>query len=188
MALSALEPPEKFTFEFFEGLSVNWADKMLTETSQEVAKTQAAFESRIALAERQHQLHESKIMKRLTELAFIFIPLSLSTSIFGMEMKEFEDGIPLYVWVATSAGLLLAAYAIRWFLGSRLWRIVRENWISNVVVIYPKYRGDESNIPHIRLHHRYAIMATLCAITTIYPQRSFNCNVSFKKLLVSERA
>ncbi|KAK3986832.1 hypothetical protein QBC44DRAFT_132579 [Cladorrhinum sp. PSN332] len=154
-------PTQQGTLAFHGGPSVDLAEEnalsgtaalkmsrllhILDQVSASVEKTQSAFESRIALTERQHQLHEAKTMKRLTELAFLFIPLSLSTSIFGMEMKEFQDGIPLYIWVITSASLLLAAYGIRWFLTSRLWRSLRTHWTSAVVTLYPKYRGDEGN-------------------------------------------
>ncbi|KAK4164112.1 hypothetical protein QBC43DRAFT_300775 [Cladorrhinum sp. PSN259] len=171
MALAILDPLEKPTLQFSQGPLVSLIDKtrlsptsafqmerllhILTETSTEVAKTQAAFESRIALAERQHQLHEAKTMKRLTELAFVFIPLSLSTSIFGMELTEFKDGVPLLYWVITSLSLVFAAYAFRLFLTSRLWKGIRRLWIDTVVKLYPHYRGDEANI------HKFAYITAI---------------------------
>lgn len=162
MVFSTLDPSPPLPLQFYRGPSVGWVDKtklaadsslqmerllhIMNQLSERVDKTQSTFESRIALAERQHQLHESKTMKRLTELAFVFIPLSLSTSIFGMEMKEFKEGIPLYYWVITAVSLLVAAYAVRWSVTSRGWRSVKGKWIRTVVQLYPEYHGDENNI------------------------------------------
>ncbi|KAK4226575.1 hypothetical protein QBC38DRAFT_545844 [Podospora fimiseda] len=95
-------------------------------------------------------LREAKIMKKLTELVFIFIPLSLSTSIFGMEMQEFKDGIPLYYWVITAVCLLLASCAVRWLVRSRPWKAVQTAWINKATTLYPEYRGNEASIPTSR--------------------------------------
>lgn len=89
-------------FKFYRGLSVNLTDnsrisstssrklsqmlQIANEFGTQMVKTQATFGSRIALTERKLHLHEAKAMWRLTELAFLFIPLSFSTSAFGMEM------------------------------------------------------------------------------------------------------
>lgn len=103
MVFSVVDSPHPGPLMFSKGPSVTLANRsgqtgewikvtsqlleILNQVSAAIDKTQSAFEARIALAERQHQLHEANTVKRLTELAFLFVPLSFSTSIFGMEMK-----------------------------------------------------------------------------------------------------
>jgi hypothetical protein len=47
----------------------------------------------------------------VTILAFIFVPLSLATSFFGMNIQELNsEGQPIWVFVMTASGILLAAF------------------------------------------------------------------------------
>jgi CorA-like Mg2+ transporter protein len=49
----------------------------------------------------------------VTILAFVFIPLSLATSFFGMNIQELNStGQPIWVFLVTSLGILLAALII----------------------------------------------------------------------------
>lgn len=56
----------------------------------------------------------------VTLLAFIFIPLSLGTSIFGMNVQEINgSGHGIWVFVVTTTGLLVIA-VILFFLSKRI--------------------------------------------------------------------
>lgn len=49
----------------------------------------------------------------VTILAFIFVPLSLATSIFGMNLQELNDeGQPTWVFLATAGAILWVAFCI----------------------------------------------------------------------------
>jgi CorA-like Mg2+ transporter protein len=49
----------------------------------------------------------------VTILAFVFIPLSLATSFFGMNIQELNStGQPIWIFLATSVGILLVALTI----------------------------------------------------------------------------
>lgn len=49
----------------------------------------------------------------VTLLAFIFVPLSLSTSIFGMNVQELNStGQPIWVFLVTATAILMAAFWI----------------------------------------------------------------------------
>ena len=57
-------------------------------------------------------MQQSTSTKRLLQLAYIFLPLSLSTWIFGMNVVELQN-IPLRVFFGT-AGLALAMSLVLW--------------------------------------------------------------------------
>ncbi|KAF1963789.1 hypothetical protein CC80DRAFT_557768 [Byssothecium circinans] len=66
------------------------------------------------ISESQKAIQQAEGVAQLTRLAFFFIPLSLTASIFGMNMRQFTDGAPLsiWVWVVTSAVTLLFSYLV----------------------------------------------------------------------------
>lgn len=56
--------------------------------------------STLALKESRKSIEQSTSVKRLSQLAYIFLPLSLSTSVFGMNIVELQN-IQLWVFFAT---------------------------------------------------------------------------------------
>ena len=68
--------------------------------------------STLALRESRRSIEQSRSTKHLTQLAYIFLPLSLSTSAFGMNIVELQN-IPLWVFFAT-AGVSLVSSLILW--------------------------------------------------------------------------
>jgi hypothetical protein len=71
-------------------------------------------------AESRRGISETKTVTRLTELAFVFIPLSFCASLFSMSIDELEDGVPVWIFVMTALATMALAYAIRLFVGSEL--------------------------------------------------------------------
>ncbi|OHE93064.1 hypothetical protein CORC01_11621 [Colletotrichum orchidophilum] len=80
----------------------------------------------------QRAISQGEIVRKLSTLGFFFLPLSFSTSIFGMNLQELNEGsyTKLGVWIAIAAASLLLAYLmLRWsshrqtMLGS--WRKLR---------------------------------------------------------------
>ncbi|KAI5844931.1 hypothetical protein BZA05DRAFT_438756 [Tricharina praecox] len=73
-----------------------------------------ALMSTMSIIESRNAVSQGESISKLTELAFIFIPLSFATSFFGMEIKEWEATKPqLWQFWTVSCGLLLVAYLIR---------------------------------------------------------------------------
>jgi hypothetical protein len=64
------------------------------------------LESRDAMA-------QNEKVAKLTRLAFFFIPLSLTTSFFGMNFTEFNSGslLNVWVWFVASAPVLMVSFA-----------------------------------------------------------------------------
>jgi len=81
----------------------------IAETDDAYAFVRAEF----AALEARKQVTESESVTRLTELAFLFIPLSFVASAFSMQVQELQSPPPLAAFFATSLGVLALAYALR---------------------------------------------------------------------------
>lgn len=71
-------------------------------------------------AESRRSISETKTVTRLTELAFIFVPLSFCASLFSMSVRELDGGVSVWVYVITALAMVFLAYSVRFFLGSEL--------------------------------------------------------------------
>ncbi|KAM7186056.1 hypothetical protein V8F33_012047 [Rhypophila sp. PSN 637] len=95
----------------------------LQSLQSEAVRTRDEFEAyearclnRFNLAAAIESLEQSRSIGRLTILAFIFIPLSLMTSFFGMNIAEFGTG-DIHIWVFVASTLsLLATTTVAWML------------------------------------------------------------------------
>lgn len=85
------------------------------ETSSQVLVSMAQ------LMEAQKGIRQSRQLAGLTFLAFIFVPLSYTSSIFGMNVTGIRDGVEIWVWVVLSALSIIVAlgsfYFFRWIKG-----------------------------------------------------------------------
>jgi hypothetical protein len=75
-----------------------------------------------AIAESQRAIAQAMSVEQLTRLAFFYIPLSFTSSFFGMNLTYFGTGnVQLWVWFATSVPLVLLSYiALAWLGGKWL--------------------------------------------------------------------
>jgi len=89
-----------------------------------VGKTRSTYDflrAEFTALESRKQVSESESVTRLTELAFIFIPLSFMASVFSMQIQELQDPVPLRAFVAASICVLAGAYAFRLFIRSAVY-------------------------------------------------------------------
>ncbi|KAF2811968.1 uncharacterized protein BDZ99DRAFT_569903 [Mytilinidion resinicola] len=54
--------------------------------------------SSVSISESKKAIEQAKRVGKLTFLAFIFVPLSFTTSFFGMNVKEFSKATSLWWW------------------------------------------------------------------------------------------
>jgi hypothetical protein len=73
----------------------------------------AALRSEMSLLDSSRSITEARTMARLTELAFVFIPLTFASSLFSMQVIELEAGISLWIFVLTALALGVLTYATR---------------------------------------------------------------------------
>lgn len=70
--------------------------------------------------ESRRSMNETQTVTRLTELAFMFIPLSFCASLFSMSIHELDNGVPVWVFVITALAMVSIAYGVRLLVGSEL--------------------------------------------------------------------
>ena len=94
-------------------------------------------ESRMGIEHTKRSMEQSARVKRLTQLAFVFIPLSFSTSLFGMNMELLGTG-------TAKAWMLAVAVAVAYTLTCAVWIVIdwrnlREWW---------RVRGERAALNH----------------------------------------
>jgi hypothetical protein len=76
--------------------------------------------SKLALQDARTSMREARDLKRISYMAFIFVPLSLTSSFFGMNVKELDSGsTPLWVFVVTAIAILLSSLVMVQVLGAK---------------------------------------------------------------------
>lgn len=71
--------------------------------------------SKLALQDARLQMREARDLKRISYLAFIFVPLSLTSSFFGMNVKELDSGpTPVWKFAVTAIAVLVTSGFVLW--------------------------------------------------------------------------
>ncbi|KAK8247595.1 hypothetical protein HDK90DRAFT_474830 [Phyllosticta capitalensis] len=68
----------------------------------------------MTIRESSRAISQAQEVKKLTQLAFFFTPLTFVVGIFGMNLNELGS-VSIWVWIVTSACLLAATYAVLYF-------------------------------------------------------------------------
>ncbi|KAI5780453.1 hypothetical protein EDC01DRAFT_274890 [Geopyxis carbonaria] len=106
--------------------------KKVLETAEKkhkrlVSRTKEGFEalmSTISIIDSHAAISEAESISKLTELAFIFVPLSFTTSFFGMNIKEWSSNEPrIFQFWSFALGIILLVYTIRLALRSGFIRL-----------------------------------------------------------------
>lgn len=75
-------------------------DKFIVEQQVRLQETQ--------LEESRKAIQQADTIKRLTALAFVYIPIQTAASIFGMNVREFQPNPSIWQWILTTILLLIA--------------------------------------------------------------------------------
>lgn len=92
----------------------------------------------LSLEESRKGIQQAVSVGRLTQLAFIFIPFTFTTGIFGMNIESFKNGAPLWKFWVIAATISLGAFMYIAFITRaerkvHIWQhIAREQKISLV--------------------------------------------------------
>ena len=81
-------------------------------------ETQSALRAEMSFLESRKQLQASEAVTKLTELAFIFVPLSFVASTFSMQIQELQSPPPLTAFILASFLAICLAYMIRLIISS----------------------------------------------------------------------
>jgi hypothetical protein len=85
-------------------------------------KSSMALLTEMQIVDSRRSIAEAESISKLTELAFVFIPLSFVASLFSMEVRELNGGVPVYAFILAAIATVFVAYAMR--LGIRSSRLI----------------------------------------------------------------
>jgi hypothetical protein len=86
--------------------------------------TSTSLNSNMALLESRRSIDEAHAVARLTELAFIFIPMSFAASVFGMQIEPFADPVPISNFFVVAIVVTSFAYLMR--------MAMRSHWLMSI--------------------------------------------------------
>ncbi|KAA8649325.1 uncharacterized protein ATNIH1004_005226 [Aspergillus tanneri] len=87
-------------------------------------RASSSLTSNMGLLDSRRSIDEPRAVTRLTELVFIFIPLSFSSSVFGMQIEPFKDSAPLWNFFVVAITVTTFAYLMR--------LTIRSQWLGNL--------------------------------------------------------
>jgi len=94
------------------------------------------------LAESRRAIAQAGGVKRLTFIAFVYIPLSFTTSFFGMNIRQLGSGVtPIWVWVASSVFVLMLTVMV-FFLDTDSIRRLRLLRGTDTLISKQEMKGD----------------------------------------------
>ena len=137
-APSKVRPPKLDTDPILYLLSD--ATKAIEAHKQRITQVYSSLTSKTQISDSHRSIAEAETVTRLTELAFLFIPLSFATSIFGMQLISGTTLATTYIAVA--AGLTSGAYVLRFIIHRTTEQ--RSNFrrsISDKITTYAKLRA-----------------------------------------------
>jgi Mg2+ and Co2+ transporter CorA len=77
--------------------------------------TMSILESQKSVEQSQMSIAQSRQINKLTRLAFVYIPLSFISSVFGMNVKEIQANPSIWVFFATAiAFTFLSICVVSW--------------------------------------------------------------------------
>lgn len=68
----------------------------IARVNRRLIEAYAALRADMQFTESRRSINEAKTVTKLTELAFIFIPLSFTCSLFSMQITELSGGVPVW--------------------------------------------------------------------------------------------
>ncbi|KAG4429143.1 hypothetical protein IFR05_015372 [Cadophora sp. M221] len=95
-------------------------DKMI----QRLQAVTISLTSNMALLDSRRSIAEAQSITRLTELAFLFIPLTFAATLFGMQIDQFANPVPLSTFVIIAITLSGFSYGVR--------LAIRSSWLRSI--------------------------------------------------------
>lgn len=88
--------------------------------------TSASLTSNMALLDSRRSIDEAHAVTRLTELAFIFIPLSFAASVFGMQIEPLASPVPIWWFFVVAVAATGCSYSMR--------IVMRSHWLTRMKI------------------------------------------------------
>ena len=141
---------DPMTHAKYEEESSHAAAKLLRDYEELLEKAKELFQlyneklddikTNTSLLEARKSLAQSKSIGRLSLLAFFFLPLSFTTSLFGMNFREIGEDLSIWIWVAVSVPVFCCTLILCfWPKLVDIWRIyvrTATHVLTNPIVSY----------------------------------------------------
>lgn len=92
----------------------------------------ATMRAEMSILDSRRSIAEAESVGKLTELAFIFIPITFAASVFSMQTKELQNAVPLRNFIIACIITLACSYGLRLLVRSRLLRRSMQRLIEDV--------------------------------------------------------
>ena len=102
---------------------------VLRERSRKASKS---IMTSISIVESKRGIAEAEIVTKLTELAFLFIPLTFSASLFSMQVRELSSELSIWVFFVVAGSIMLGLYTLRLIIRSPSFMESRNQMIHEV--------------------------------------------------------
>jgi hypothetical protein len=106
----------------FTDLAFDLEPRFAEDGIELIERCSSSLLAEMQIVDSRRSIAEAESISKLTELAFVFVPLSFVASLFSMQVKELEHAAPAYIFVLVSLAFVFVAYALR--LGIRSSRLV----------------------------------------------------------------
>ncbi|KAJ6021627.1 Mg2+ transporter protein CorA-like/Zinc transport protein ZntB [Penicillium herquei] len=100
--------------------------KNIERTRDRLRGTSASLTSNMGLLDSRRSIDEAHAVTRLTELAFIFIPLSFAASVFGMQVKPLANPVPIWWFFVVAVVATGCSYMMR--------IVMRSQWFAHMKI------------------------------------------------------
>jgi hypothetical protein len=150
---------EKF-FKFLEQFqSLKRAEVFIQETLEEIdkviaqnEKSYAALRTDMALLESKRAINQAESVGRLTELGFIFLPISCVAALFSMQIEPLKSPAPLWSFIATALVTVGVIIAIRLIIRSGTWK---EYWRETARKVRSTHDLPTGELLSMRMYMNY---------------------------------
>ncbi|KAF2635029.1 hypothetical protein P280DRAFT_554076 [Massarina eburnea CBS 473.64] len=100
---------------------VELASKQLAKDTQQVIrncidlidKSSDSLRAEMQIVDSRRSIAEAESVSKLTELAFVFVPLSFVASVYSVNFRGQDQGVPVYQFAAVAVTFVIVAYAVR---------------------------------------------------------------------------
>jgi Mg2+ and Co2+ transporter CorA len=85
----------------------------------QAATLESTLQADMSVIESRPGIAEAASVTKITELAFIFTPLTFSASLFSMQIKEARGGMPLRTFISSAVLVVALSYSVRLLVRSK---------------------------------------------------------------------
>ena len=105
----------------------------IVRLQQRTSSSYQSLMTNMSIVESKRGIAEAEGVSKLTELAFFFIPLTFSASIFSMQVKELQNAnISVSTFITLAVVVTLLSYALRLFIRSQPFTRRRLEWLQDI--------------------------------------------------------